>query len=665
MSWTLEIPNLGLTVEVPDGVSGDDPRLQQQIAEYAQQKLRQEQAISAEPTSDPRTTIGGQFGGIVRGVGPVGTAALVGAGMGAPLGPAGMAAGAATMAGATALGAPVVDSILNALSSVLGTKIPTVHDGFKMLFDRLGVPEPDTAAERVVQTTAQALAGGGGNVAAGRAMQAAGGATMRATGQALAAQPAQQLAGAATGGAAQQAAQEAGIGPAGQIAAGLGASMLGARAAAPRSAATQSAKSLIREGERHGVPIMTTDAVPPQTRFGQALRSIGSDVPIVGTASTYKAQAKSRIDAVRNLLRSFGADDAANARDEIFSDLSTRRSGQIQRLVGQKRDVIDRLSEKGSVPLPRTIRQIDRQIESIQRQAPESGASVISKLEQWKRELSDQDLNGIEAMRDIIGEAFSAPELSAIRKFAEKRTSSIYRPLIADMGEFIKKRGSADDFRQWKTANRRLHKMARELESNVLKSTLKAGDASPEVVDRMLFSQRPSDVKALYKGLGEKGRQAARSAILNRALEKSLRGRHPESLSPKLFSNEVQRLGEQIGVFFSSGDRARIEGLGRVIRSTQYAAEFAAHPPTGVQHKLPVVTAVLAGLLGGPKAAAATLAIGGGAARIVESKPVRDILIRIPRTVPGSTEEAALVKRALSLMQTQADSITATMRPIE
>jgi hypothetical protein len=52
----------------------------------------------------------------------------------------------------------------------------------------------------------------------------------------------------------------------------------------------------------------------------------------------------------------------------------------------------------------------------------------------------------------------------------------------------------------------------------------------------------------------------------------------------------------------------------------------------------------------------ATLGTAGGvgvAARIYESAPVRNLLIKIPQTVSGSPEEAALLKRLTATIQQQ------------
>ena len=59
---------------------------------------------------------------------------------------------------------------------------------------------------------------------------------------------------------------------------------------------------------------------------------------------------------------------------------------------------------------------------------------------------------------------------------------------------------------------------------------------------------------------------------------------------------------------------------------------------------------------GGVAGFLATLGAAGGvgvAARIYESAPVRNLLIKIQQTVVGSEEEAALLKRLTSTIQQQ------------
>jgi hypothetical protein len=63
------------------------------------------------------------------------------------------------------------------------------------------------------------------------------------------------------------------------------------------------------------------------------------------------------------------------------------------------------------------------------------------------------------------------------------------------------------------------------------------------------------------------------------------------------------------------------------------------------------IPAFLSGVMQSPLPVAGAAAIGA-ATRVYESKPVRDILLKIPRTTPNSAEEAKLIKRLMATMQT-------------
>jgi hypothetical protein len=162
----------------------------------------------------------------------------------------------------------------------------------------------------------------------------------------------------------------------------------------------------------------------------------------------------------------------------------------------------------------------------------------------------------------------------------------------------------------------------------------------------------------LYKSLSPQGRASARTALMARAAEKS---GGIDNLSPDKFASEVKRLGAQVGIFFEGQDLQRIKGLTRVLDLTKRAGEAAAHPTTGAQLAWPVGAAVLTDVLGGAGAATVSAAAIGGVARLLESAPVRNILLKIPRTQKGSKEEAALVKRLLSLEQLQSDNVRRTV----
>lgn len=182
----------------------------------------------ASSQKEPQTTLTGIAGAATRGLALPAAGAALGALAGAPIGGVGAIPGAIAGAGAATLAQVVGDPIVSSINSIFGTKYTLPTDAMEDLLTRVGVAEPRTAAERIVQTTAAGAAGAGGIAAAGRAIQTAAGAAApvtREVGRMVASQPVLQVAGGAGAGLTGQAAQEAGAGTAGQIAATVAGAM--------------------------------------------------------------------------------------------------------------------------------------------------------------------------------------------------------------------------------------------------------------------------------------------------------------------------------------------------------------------------------------------------------------------------------------------------------
>jgi hypothetical protein len=657
----------GITINnIPDDVVPDSPDLKARVAairaDQTPPEMRVEVTGSPTEQPEPSTTATGLAGAATRGLALPAAGAALGAAIGAPFAGVGAIPGAIAGAGAATLAGVVGDPIVGSINSLLGTKYTLPTQAMEDLLTRLGVPEAKTQAERIVQTTVAGAAGAGGMAAAGKAIQTAAGAAApvtREVGRMLATQPAAQIAGGAGAGLAGQTAKEMGVGPVGQIAASLLGGVAGAKLATTKIQPTATQlPSDIADAERAGVTLMTTDVVPPRTFASKWVQTIGERIPGAGTGGVRQAQQTERIEAVRNVLRDFGADDAARATDDVMKDLATKRGADLSKYAGAKTEVIERLGQAGTVPMTNTVQAIDDQIAKLQGLKTQEVAPIIERLTDWKAALQGQNLVNVETLRKQIGESFKAPELASVRGIGEKALSSIYKPLKQDMESFITQVGQRRDVTKWKVADKRLADLAGELDMSTLKSVLKRGDATPEVVGNMLFSKKPSEVSQLYASLTPAGRESARAAILARAAEKATAEvAEGTVVSPDKFANEVKRLGTSIGVFFSGDDLKQVEGLTRVLNITKRASEAAVAPPTGVQAAIPVSAAALSSFFGGGLTGfIATLGTAGGvgvAARIYESAPIRNLLIKIPQTISGSPEEAALLKRLTATIQQQ------------
>jgi len=643
----------GITIQnIPDDVAPDAPELKARVAQ-----IRAAGGAQAVEPTKPETTTAGVVGAITRGAALPLAGATVG---GLVAGPPGALAGGAAGVLAPLIGDPIVGTV----NRMLGTKYTMPTQAMEDLLTRIGVAQPKTEAERIVQATSAGAAGAGGMAALGRTVQTLAGQTSpvtREVGRMLATQPATQVAGGAGAGLAGQAAQEAGAGPLGQIGASLVGGVAGA-AAVPRRTPMPRITGTVEEATQRGIPVLTSDVMPPETFMGKAAQRVGERIPLVGTGPTRAAQQRARIEATRDLLRQYGAEDVANVSDDVMRDLANKRAADLNKYSSLKNEVIDRLDAAGPVPVPSATQAIDAKVAELQGLRSEQYTPIINVLEDWKASLQGQGLRNVETLRKQIGEAFSAPELASIRTAGEKALSSVYSPLKQDMEAFITATGQRRDVTKWKLSNKRLADLAGELDMGALKSVLRSGDVTPEVVDRLLFSKKPSEVSQLYSGLTQSGRSNARTAILSRAAEKSYYQLEDGTrmFSPEKFNAEIKRLQPQIGAFFRGDDLKQVEGLSRALTLTRRAGEAGVATATG-QEAVPFVAGgVLADLLG---TMGATIAAAGGigaTARLYESAPVRNLMIQLGRTAPGSAEQAALAKRLASVIQTQSEALQST-----
>lgn len=589
-------------------------------------------------TAPEETTLAGIGGAISRGVAPA--AVLAGAGaLAAPL--VGVAAPVGAALGGGALLA----------SKLLGVDQPFV-DKLNELMTRAGVAEPRTAIERLFQSAAGSAADVATGVGAGRALQGAAAPLAQAAGEILAEQPAAQLAGGVGSGVAAQLAAEAGAGPGAQMAAALIGGAAGSRAArttvVPASKAAAAERAIVAEGEKIGVPVLTSDVAPPRTFMGKAAQAAGERVPFVGTGPVREAQQAARVQAVKDLALELNVPEFAQASKPVMNDLRRAFGDNMKKYSKQKKDVINSLSSAGVMPVDETTKEIDNQIASLRALKSEEFAPVIKKLEDWRMAIADQNILNVEKLRKQFGESFKAFDQGSVKSIGEQATNAIYGAINEDMGNFIRQKSGAGDVTKWKSANKAISSMKEEVKETALKSLLsKKGEMKPEVIGNLLFSKNQSEVELLHKYLDDAGRENAGKMIVARAIEKATVN---DVLSPDRFLGEMDRLSPQVDVFFKGDDKRRVEGLTRVLGATRRAAEAGVMTSSG-QQAVPAVTALAAGqVTGSTLGSLAALTGAGVAARLYESPMVRNLLLRIPSTKVGSPEEAAILKRIAGAM---------------
>ena len=623
----------------------------------------------APPVAGPRTetTAAGLAGAITRGASPTAMGALAGGALGLPTG-IGVVPGAVMGATAGALATIAGDPAVAFINRQFGTNFTQPTEALNELFRRAGIMEPATATERVMQSTSSSASGGGAQVAAmgqlaARALARDPNSLLARVYQSLSTGPRAQVGAAAGAGAGGQTAAEMGYGELGQATGSLIGGLGGAGAGSVRVGVPARIAADVAAAERAGVPVMTSDVSPPKTFMSNWLRRVGEAIPITGTGGPRAAQQQARVEAVQNILRQHGANDAADAMtavSDVTASALAKRAEQLTKYTTQKAEVINGAPSTRDVPVSNVTRAIDAEL-AKREMSTNAFAPVRSALEKWKEDLQGQNLQSIEQLRKALGETFEAFELSSIRTAGKEIVSRLYAPLRDDMGQFIRQESGEAAFNKWQVANRRLSEMAGELKNSALKAILDRGEATPEKARGLLLSSTRSDVQLLYRSLTPAGQQRARAAILEEALAKS--GTAGE-INPTRFANELGKRGTAIGVMFNGRDLEEIQGLIRVLNITKRAQESSVVTSTG-QMGVPFLGgSAITGLgasIGGAEGAIVSLgatALAGFAARAYESALGRNILTRISRAPAGSDMETRLVNQFNASFRDQAAAMS-------
>lgn len=541
-------------------------------------------------------------------------------------------------------------------------KAQRLQPAISNMLTQMGVPLPENEKERIVQQAAQSLVGAGAGVATASraaAKQVAGAAptVQQIVAQQMAAQPAAQLAGGAAAGGAAQAVQESGGSPLAATGASLLAGAAGARMATPgvRVPPSQAARDIVQTGERFGVPVLTSDVRPPSTLPGRTAQQFGERT-ILGTAGTRATQQQKRIEAVQKVFDEFGADVSAlkdAALQPVAQSFIAKRGADLSKYANMKKSVFEPLDTLGNMPVPNTITAIDQEIGRLS--SITGSQPLIGRLEELKVTLQNNpNISAVEANRKVLGDWMNDAGLAAVKTEADKTARTLYGPLKEDMGNFIEVNGAARDLTKWKIANQRLAEMTGELNNNALSKALKEGKAAPEAIAPLLFSQKPSDLKLLYKNLPPSGRVNAQRAILAHAADKSRFAAQDgaEQFSPDRFNKYLQDNRAQLEVFFQGDARKTLDGLSRLLTATKRAGEANVSTASGMQGVPFLMGSFLTDMLGGAGAATTTAVGIGGGARLYESAPVRNLLMQLGTKRPGSQEEQQIIKRLLATVQT-------------
>ncbi|MDF5765548.1 lytic transglycosylase domain-containing protein [Citrobacter freundii] len=403
------------------------------------------------------------------------------------------------------------------------------------------------------------------------------------------------------------------------------------------------AQQTIQFANAADVPLHTTDVLQPNSRVGRMAQTTAENIPFAGTSTMRANQQEARSQLVDEFASRFGEYDPSI----VVGSLKAKTSG-IKRAAGNRLEQVQNAMAGVNIQPSKAIQQIDTEIASLQKLGKVADNDTISKLQAYRDELTRnagasgpmamdlQQLSGLRSQfrQDVKGERTVLPSRS------DAAIQRIYNAMTGDIDSAIGQNLGNDTLRRYKQANAIYADEANKLQNTRLKNVIMKGDLTPEVVNNMLFSKNKSEVQNLYRSVGQVGRAQMRNGIIGKAMEKS-------GGSPDQFLRQVNLMSNQTGIAFKGRDAAYLKGLKNYLESTKRAGQAGVTTPTG-QQTIPFILGI------GSATNPALVGVGGGyglLARMYESEPARNAMLRLANTPRGSTafeKAVAEVERAVN-----------------
>ncbi|ENS4334093.1 lytic transglycosylase domain-containing protein [Salmonella enterica] len=389
------------------------------------------------------------------------------------------------------------------------------------------------------------------------------------------------------------------------------------------------AQQAIQFANAADVPLHTTDVLQPNSRVGRMAQTTAENIPFAGTSTMRANQQEARSQLVDEFASRFGEYDPSI----VVGSLKAKSSG-IRRAAGNRLEQVQNAMAGVNIQPSRAIQQIDNEIADLQKLGGAADNETISKLKVYRDELSRNagasgpmamDLQQLSALRSQFRQDVKGERQALINR-SEAAVNRVYNAMTGDIDSAIGQNLGNDTLRRYKQANAIYADEANKLQNTRLKNAIMKGDLTPEVVNNMLFSKNKSEVQNLYRSVGQVGRAQMRNGIIGKAMEKS-------GGSPDQFLRQVNLMSNQTDIAFKGRDAAYLKGIKNYLEATKRAGQAGVTTPTG-QQTIPFILGI--GTVTNP----ALVGVGGGyglLARMYESEPARNAMLRLANTPRGST----------------------------
>lgn len=388
-------------------------------------------------------------------------------------------------------------------------------------------------------------------------------------------------------------------------------------------------QQLLRNAEQNGIDVLTTDVLPPRTSVGRQLQQAGEQ-SIGGTGNRRAIQAEQRENFVETLQQRIDNEFGIYAPHVMQGEVNAG----LRRAKDLHGGVINNITQQMTgVPVTptRSLPAIDGALQRIGNGlAPNNAATqILGNLR--NRVANGASFEELRNLRTELRQSLQGDNL-AMPTALESAYNRINTAMTNDMNRSVGQNLGAGALNQLRHANNEYRNIARGIEKTGLKRALEKGDITPELINNIVYSKRPSDIARIFNMVNENGRNQLRSAYLTRAYEKA--NGSPQRMVTQLNQLINQSNGQVFNTVFNQQQRRMVEGMRDVLEATRRASTANQVTQTGMSLITPTRTAATL-LTGGT-----SLGIEAGTgliARMYESPAIRNMLLRLHNTPRGST----------------------------
>ncbi len=429
------------------------------------------------------------------------------------------------------------------------------------------------------------------------------------------------------------------------------AKVLGRGVTAFRGEMAPEAKQLIDTAEGIGVTPMTSDMIKPGNAFTRGIQQ-DAEGSLLGTGASRAEQYAKRSQLVKNQLDKFGEYSPSVVVDDLYGSLKSRKDSA--------GGVIDDITTKmGSRPVDtsNSIKVIDNVLARANRLGKTANKDLIRGLSDLRDELSkpDMDFGLLREQRSALRESIQGNSM-VFPNSAKSATDAVERAMGADLrNNAAKYLGSGEAARYVKANSDYSNVFNKVLNKRIASNLNKAKkEFTPELINSVVYSRRPSDIKRIWPALSEDGKNAMRAAYISKIAEKV-------DDSPAKFLTELNKLksqsdGQIYNTIFSGKHMKELDALQDVLSQTSRSDAANVVTQTGQSQ------ANRLRMIGGITTLGASLGLEGAFGtlmRLYESKPTRNMLLRLAGTKPGTPSyERALNQAAVSIRPILANEAT-------